>query len=172
MSYYENNFAEQNIDDYNNDYNNLEEGYNNGDSFYYLTENEQVIGGLDDNIYQEDNYENNYEHMEDQRQAQIKQEVDPVAPRVFAPVAPRVAPQRVATAKNIVKAKKVKKAKTEMKLNWLYVLLVIVIISLIAYYLIDQKIIKMPSFGSSGSTSSPSSSSFRTTLGSTFMSLH
>lgn len=153
MSYYEDNFVEQNMENYNN----LEEGYNNGDNFYYLTENEQAVGGLDDNIYQE---EDNYvEHMSEQRQAQTQQAVVPL-------------PVPMVAAKTQVKVKKVKKDKAQAGLNWLYILLVIVVISLIAYYLIDKKIIKMPSFGSSGSTASPSSSSFGTTLGSTFMSLH
>ncbi len=156
MSYYENNFIEQN----NVEYNNLEEGYDNGDNFYYLTENEQAVTGLDDNIYEEDNY---VEHMQPQRQEQVIQQVAPLAP--VAVVAP------------LVKDKKVKKekAKAKAKLDWLYVLVIILIIALVAYYLIDKKIITLPSFGSSGSTSSPSassSSSFKSTLGSTFMSLH
>ena len=172
MSYYENNFVEKNMENYNN----LEEGYNDGDSFYYLTENEQIVDVLDDNIYQEDNY---LEHMENQRQSQIKQaEVNPVNPVVnpvnpvvnqVNPVVNQVIP--FAPAPNVVKSKKHKKSKSGEKLNWLYILLVIVIISLITYFLIDQKIIKIPSFGSSASTSSPSSSSFKSTLGSTFMSL-
>jgi hypothetical protein len=158
MSYYENSFIEQN----NTEYNNLEEGYENGDNFYYLTENEHQINGLDENIYNEDNY---VEHMEPIRQEQVPQQV-PQQVRSFAPVSV-TAPQ--------VKAKKVKKEKTKAKLNWLYVLVVILIIALVGYYLIDNKIIKLPSFGSSSSTSSPSassSSSFKSTLGSTFMSLH
>ena len=66
-----------------------------------------------------------------------------------------------------VKSKKTKKE----GLYWLYVLIVILVISLIAYYLIDNKIITMPSFSSSGSTASPSLTT-TSTLGSTFMSLH
>jgi len=169
MSYYENNFVEKKMENYNN----LEEGYNDGDSFYYLTENEQIVDVLDDNIYQEDNY---LEHMENQRQSQIKQaEVNPVVNQVnpvvnqVNPLVNQVIP--FAPAPNVVKSKKHKKSKSGEKLNWLYILLVIVIISLITYFLIDQKIIKIPSFGSSASTSSPSSSSFKSTLGSTFMSL-
>jgi len=152
MSYYENNFIEEN----NADYNNLEEGYENGDNFYYLTDNEQQVAGLDENIYNEDNY---VEHMEPIRQEQVSQQVRPVAPvSVIAP---------------LVKDTKVKKDKKKTKLNWLYILIVILVIALVGYYLIDNKIIKIPSFDSSSSTASPaSSSSFKSTLGSTFMSLH
>jgi len=58
-------------------------------------------------------------------------------------------------------------------IHLILVLVVILVIALVGYYLIDKKIIKLPSFGSSGSTSSPSSSSsLKSTLGSTFMSLH
>ncbi len=151
MSYYENNFIEQN----NATYNNLEEGYDNGDNFYYLTDAEQQVAGLDENIYNEEPY---VEHMQPVRQEQVYQQIQPVAP--------------VATTVIKAKAKKEKKA----KLNWLYVLVVILVIALVGYYLIDKKIIKLPSFGSSksssGFASSPSSSSFKSTLGSTFMSLH
>jgi hypothetical protein len=144
MSYYENNFIEEN----NATHNNLEEGYDNGDNFYYLTDNEQLVSGLDENMYNEDNY---IEHMEPLRQDQVSQQVQPVQVQV--------------------QNKKVKKENVETKLNWLYVLIAILVVALVGYYLIDRKIITMPSFGSSSSTSSPSSS-FKTTLGSTFMSLH
>lgn len=155
MSYYENNFIEQN----NAPYNNLEEGYDNGDNFYYLTDAEQQVGGLDENIYNEENY---VEHMQPVREEQVQQQVKPVAP---------VATVATATL-TALKDKKVKKEKAKAKLNWLYILVVILVIALIGYFLIDKKIIKLPSFGSSASTSSPSSSSFKSTLGSTFMSLH
>ena len=38
MSYYENNFIEQNMENFNN----LEQGYDSENNFYYLTENEQT----------------------------------------------------------------------------------------------------------------------------------
>ncbi len=150
MSYYENNFIEQN----NATYNNLEEGYDN-DNFYYLTDAEQQVSGLDENMYIEDNY---VEHMESPRQEQVITQV-PALP------VPTVVPTQV-------KDKKEKKVKKDKNLNWLYILVVILVIALIAYYLIDKKIISIPSLTSS-STASPSISSFNTnTLGSTFMSLH
>jgi hypothetical protein len=155
MSYYENNFFEENMENFNN----LEEGYDNADNFYYLTENEQSVAGLglNDNIYEEDNY---VEHMENQRQVQVAAEQSGLTgPNVQVPIIP---------VSKVVKSKKSKKS----AMNWLYVLVIILVISLIAYYLIDSKIIKLPSFGSSTSTSSPTSSTFRATLGSTFMSLH
>jgi len=150
MSYYENNFIEQN----NTTYNNLEEGYDNGDNFYYLTDAEQQGNGLtslDENIYNEDTY---VEHMEPARQEQVYNQTQAIAPVAVLPS---------------VKDKKVKK--TKAKLNWLYVLVIILGIALVGYYLIDNKIISF-GFSGSSSTSSPSSSSLKSTLGSTFMSLH
>lgn len=151
MSYYENNFIEQNMENFNN----LEEGYDNADNFYYLTENEQNVTGLglNDNIYEEDNY---VEHMDNQRQDQVLTQ-QPSSVGLTGGNNP-----------SLTKPKKSKKS----EINWLYVLVVILVISLIAYYLIDSKIIKLPSFGSTTLATSTTSSPFRNTLGSTFMSLH
>lgn len=175
MSYYENNFIEQDI-----------ENYNNSDNFYYLTENEQAVEGLDDNIYKEDTQDNYVEHMghasiTDGAQKQVQFSPAPQVPQIIVSVPtsvptsiPKSVPKEVKRdVKSVKEVKKDNKVKKEAGLNWLYVLLLIVLISLGVYYLIDNKMITIPSFGSSASTASPSlSSSFKSTLGSTFMSLH
>lgn len=143
MSYNENNFINENE-------NNFEEGFNNDDNYYYLTENEQSL--LNDNIYDEDNY---VEHMDPSgrfamQEPHMQQNLQPHMP-VNQPLS----------------QPKQKKS----KINWLYVFLIIILIAIVIYYLIDRKYITVPSFRPS-STYSPSSSSFKNTLGSTFMSLH
>lgn len=51
--------------------------------------------------------------------------------------------------------------------TWLYIILVILLIALIIYYVIDNKLIKIPK-----NTFNPSASASSSTLGSTFMSLN
>ena len=89
-------------------------------------------------------YNNNIEHM------QSVQEHSPVNPTIIPIVNPIV-------------EKKLKKRSN----MWLYVFLLILIIALVIYFLIDTKIIKMPSLVDS--TTSPSLSN---TLGETFMSIN
>ena len=151
-------------------YNNLseefnEDGYDNENNFYYLTENEtnqpnHILNELNENIYQEDNIsqENNIEHMQQSNLSRVNNVTKPTQ-HVTKPT------QHVEKKQKIVK-----KESKPSSINWLYVFLIILVIALIVYYLIEKKYIKLPNFDSSSSslsnTISPSS------LGSTFMSLH
>jgi hypothetical protein len=94
------------------------------------------------------------------RESNFYEHMDPVAAPSTAAVAP--------TKKD--------KYKSKGYMKWTYIYLIIIVIAIVMYYLIDQKMITLPesltgsssfSFGSSSSPSSPFN-----TLGSTFMSLH
>ena len=127
-----------NQDDYDND-------------FYYLTENKDEVNEvnndeLNDNIYQED-FQHGNQHI-----YSPSSPTKPTQPTV--PVKPITTPTPSSSSNYLQK-------------KWLYIFLLILVIALVAYFLIDKKYIKLPSFESK-STFSPSSS----TLGSTFMSLH
>jgi len=158
MSYYENKYFEPNMENFKTD----NDGYDNEDNFYYLTENEEskknnYVDELDhlykeDNVYKEDNIyqqNNSIEHM-----------------NAVANSESNKSEMIVKDTKS--KSKKAKKAK--VSINWVYTFLAIIIIALIFYYLIDQKIFKLPEFSTSSPSASVSVSS--SSLGSTFMSLY
>lgn len=132
---------------YENDYfeNNNIENFNNleNDNFYYLTENENDKNNnynneLNENIYNDEQIEN-IEHMENSQ---------PVIDK---------------TSKTVNVNKREKKSYR----MWLYIFLIILVIALVMYFLIDKKVIQMPSL--LDSASSPTMSQ---TLGSTFMSIN
>jgi hypothetical protein len=157
MSYYENNYFEPNMENFKND----NDGYDNEDNFYYLTENEEskknnYIDELD-NFYKEDTInqdtinqdtinqeDKSIEHMKDVNKNESKSIKD----------------------KKTKKSKKVK----AVSINWIYTILAIFIIALIFYYLIDQKMFTLPDLTTSSPSQSVSVSS--SSLGSTFMSLY
>jgi hypothetical protein len=152
MSYYENQYFEPNIETFKNE----DDGYDNEDNFYYLTENEEskksnYVDELD-NFYQEDNI-----YQEDNSLEHMNQVPSPL------PSNPTL----------VVKHKKSKKTKkTKKSINWVYTFLAIFIIALIFYYLIDQKIFTLPEFSTSSPSPSASVSVSSSSLGSTFMSLY
>lgn len=117
----------------------LNQGYDSNNDLFFLTEND-LNDELNENIY-----EDYTDHM------QINQTV---------PVVPCPNQEKATEQSNYSRQNPEEKSN-----RWLFIFLLILIIALAMYYLIDKKIIELPSFESKKSIlSSPSSS-----IGETFM---
>jgi hypothetical protein len=128
-------------------YNLLDENNEDDNNFYYLTENENNQGDQNN-----ENNQNNYSLNE--LNENIYQDENMIEENNIEHM------KNTTTKSN--KPNKNQVSKKEFGFNWLYVFLIIIIISLVAYYLIQNKYFD----GSVSNTTSPSS------LGSKFMSLH
>jgi hypothetical protein len=126
--------------------NNLEEGFNNDNNFYYLSENNQSVNQeshlteFNDSIYAETNF---FEHLDNQPEVTVN------------------APTQTQTQTQ--PSSSVKSSKKMQSYRWLYIFFIFVLIALVGYLLVDQKIITLPSMDlptkysdfSISSTSSP-----------------